>query len=81
MKPLQIKYKKLKQQRRKITAKNGFGLAFTEDHECIKIVNPVLIDTNKRLDSFCSGPADTSLVLQQYEEENSVEEEQRQEKE
>ena len=49
--------------------------------EQFKIVNPILSGTNKRLDSLCSDPADTSFILQQNGEGNPEEEEQQQERE
>ena len=80
-KPFQIKYNNLKQQWRKITdKKTSSRLAFTEDPEWFKVINPILIDTNKGLDSVYSEIADTWLVLRQNEEENSSEEEHWQEK-
>ena len=49
MKPLQIKCNNLKHQWRKITDKktSGSGLAFNEDPEWLKIVNPILSYTKK----------------------------------
>ena len=39
--------------------KTSSRLAFTEDPEWFKVINPVLIDTNKGLDSVYSEIADT----------------------
>ena len=49
MKPLQIKCNNVKHQWRKITDKktSGSGLAFNEDPEWLKIVNPILSYTKK----------------------------------
>ena len=59
-KPFQIKYDNLKQQWRKITdKKTSSRLAFTEDPEWFKVINPILIDTNKGLDSVYSEISDT----------------------
>ena len=39
--------------------KTSSRLAFTEDPEWFKVINPILIDTNKGLDSVYSEIADT----------------------
>ena len=44
--------------------KNSSRLDFTEYLEWFKIGNPILSDTNKRLDSLCSDTADISFILQ-----------------
>ena len=44
--------------------KNSSRLDFTEYPQWFKIGNPILSDTNKRLDSLCSDTADTSFILQ-----------------
>ena len=60
-KPFQIKYNNLKQQWRKINdkKKTSSRLAFTEDPEWFKVIKPILIDTNKGLDSVYCEIADT----------------------
>ena len=59
-KPFQIKHNNLKQQWRKITdKKTSSRLAFTEDPEWFKVINHILIDTNKGLDFVYSEIADT----------------------
>ena len=44
--------------------KNSSRLDFTEYPQWFKIGNPILSDTNKRLDSLCSDTADISFILQ-----------------
>ena len=59
-KPFQIKHNNLKQQWQKITdKKTSSRLAFTEDPEWFKVINHILIDTNKGLDFVYSEIADT----------------------
>ena len=69
--------KKNSKQKRQKTAdkkKSGFGQTFTEDAQQFKIVNHILCDLNKSLDSVCFEPADISILHQQMEEENSEKE-------